>query len=173
MTHNNTFDMILDIVYETMPRDNLLNSACLELFEFIRRENIKPLILHIAEKYRDRLLGISYVDTFSNLILRYEQMQGYGAETDSALFSQEESTISQRSLPNGQPWQGLREMDAAEEAYFNASDDEEEVSVNIIPGSILYSVTNLPPATVASRTILHGGYTSIKWRYFSRGQTTC
>ena len=28
---------ILDLVLETMPRNNLLNSACLELFEFIKR----------------------------------------------------------------------------------------------------------------------------------------
>lgn len=127
MTHNNTFGLILDIVRETMPRDNLLNSACLELFEFIKRENIKPLILHVVEKYRDKLQDITYVDTFQNLILRYEQMQGYGAEVDSTLFSQGESTPSQRHPPNGQRWQGVREMDAAEEEYFNTSDDEEEV----------------------------------------------
>jgi hypothetical protein len=35
--HNRLFEPILDIVYETMPRDNLLNSACLEFFEFIKR----------------------------------------------------------------------------------------------------------------------------------------
>lgn len=127
MTHNNIFGLILNIVYETMPRDNLLNSACLELFEYVKRENIKPIILHVVEKYRDKLKNITYVDTFQNLILRYDQMQGYGAEGDSTLFSQDEGTPSQRSQVNGQRWQGVREMDAAEEAYFNTSDDEEEV----------------------------------------------
>lgn len=33
---NNLLEPILDIVIETMPKDNLLNSACLELFEYIR-----------------------------------------------------------------------------------------------------------------------------------------
>ncbi|KAL1878993.1 Platinum sensitivity protein [Paecilomyces lecythidis] len=127
MTHNNTFGLILNIVYETMPRDNLLNSACLELFEYVKRENIKPIILHVVEKYRDKLNNITYVDTFQNLIVRYEQMQGYGAEGDSSLFGQDEGTPSQRGQVNGQRWQGVREMDAAEEAYFNTSDDEEEV----------------------------------------------
>lgn len=127
MTHNNTFGLILDIVYETMPRDNLLNSACLELFEFIKRENIKPFILHVVEKYREKLENITYVDTFQNLILRYDQMQGYGAEADSTLFSQDDGTP--RRLPlNGQRWQGVKELDAAEEEYFNTSDDEDEVS---------------------------------------------
>lgn len=127
MTHNNTFGLILDIVYETMPRDNLLNSACLELFEFIKRENIKPFILHVVEKYREKLENITYVDTFQNLILRYDQMQGYGAEADSTLFSQDDSTPRRMPL-NGQRWQGVKELDAAEEEYFNTSDDEDEVS---------------------------------------------
>lgn len=128
MTHNNTFDLILDIVYETMPRDNLLNSACLELFEFIKRENIKPFILHVVEKYREKLENITYVNTFQSLILRYDQMQGYGAEADSALFSQDEGSTPRRVPLNGQRWQGVKEMDAAEEEYFNTSDDEEDVS---------------------------------------------
>ena len=145
MTHNNTFGMILDIVYETMPRDNLLNSACLELFEFIRRENIKPLILHIVEKYRSRLQDISYVDTFASLVRRYEQNQGYlAADTDSS--THEDSTMSLKSGAGindnhhqQQRWQqggGVREMDAVEEEYFNTSDDEEEmeeVSIFLFP----------------------------------------
>ncbi|KAJ6107272.1 hypothetical protein N7523_008595 [Penicillium sp. IBT 18751x] len=126
MTHNNTFGLILDIVLETMPRDNLLNSACLELFEFIKRENIKPFIVHVVEKYREKLERITYVDTFQNLILRYDQMQGYGAEAESTLFSQDESDTPQQMPLNGQRWQGVKEMDATEEEYFAGSDDEDE-----------------------------------------------
>lgn len=125
MTHNNTFGLILDIVYDTMPRDNLLNSACLELFEFIKRENVKPFILHVVEKYREKLESITYVDTFQNLILRYEQMQGYGAEADP-LFGHEDDNTPRRLPLNGQRWQGVKEMDAAEEDYFGASDEEDE-----------------------------------------------
>ncbi|KAJ5794856.1 hypothetical protein N7457_001455 [Penicillium paradoxum] len=128
MTHNNTFELILDIVYETMPRDNLLNSACLELFEFIKRENIKPFILHVVEKYREKLENIIYVDTFQSLILRYDQMQGYGGEADSALFSHDEPPTPPRKIQmNNQRWQGVRELDPAEEDYFNTSDDEDEI----------------------------------------------
>lgn len=127
MTHNNTFGLILDIVYETMPRDNLLNSACLELFEFIKRENIKSIVLHIVEKYGEKLNNITYVDTFRDLVIRYEQMQGYGAEVDSTLFSQDDGASARRMQANGQRWQGVKEMDAAEEEYFNTSDDEDEV----------------------------------------------
>ncbi|KAJ5908277.1 hypothetical protein N7495_000959 [Penicillium taxi] len=124
MTHNNTFGLILDIVYESMPRDNLLNSACLELFEFIKRENIKPFITHVVEKYRDKLEKITYFDTFQSLIARYEQMQGYAAEADSALFGTDERS---RRVPLGaQRWQGVKEMDAAEASYFDGPDDEDQ-----------------------------------------------
>ncbi|EAW18004.1 SMEK family protein [Aspergillus fischeri NRRL 181] len=141
MTHNNTFGLILDIVYETMPRDNLLNSACLELFEFIKRENIKPIVLHIVEKYREKIKDITYVDTFQNLILRYEQMQGYGAEADSTLFSQEEE--ARKLQANGQRWQGVKEMDAAEEEYFNTSDDEDEwQQENRVHGAVAVNAQN-------------------------------
>ncbi|PYI25457.1 protein putative to be [Aspergillus indologenus CBS 114.80] len=127
MTRNNTFGLILDIVYQSMPRDNLLNSACLELFEYIKRENIKPIVLHLVEKYGEQIKNITYVDTFQTLFLRYEQLQGYGAEeADSTLYSQEEELPDQRMQANGSRWQGVKEMDAAEEEYFNTSDDEEE-----------------------------------------------
>jgi len=128
LTRHNTFGLILDIVRETMPRDNLLNSACLELFECIRRENIKTLIVHVVEKYREKLLSIVYVDTFINLVNRYEQMQGYGADAEFTLSTRGEEAQTPRVQPNGQRWPGVGEMDAAEEAYFNTSDDEEEVS---------------------------------------------
>ena len=123
------FEPILDIVYETMPRDNLLNSACLELFEFIKRENMKQFVLHIVENYRDRLEQITYVDTFSSLIIRYDQYcQGYNPEVDTPLFGQDSdmSPTRPRLLENPR-WHGSKEMDPAEEAYFNTSDDEDEI----------------------------------------------
>ncbi|KAM5442761.1 Platinum sensitivity protein [Microsporum ferrugineum] len=139
LTHNNTFDLILNIVYETMPRDNLLNSACLDLFEFIKRENIKPIIAHVVERYREKIQHITYVDTFQNLILRYDQMQGYGtnvnagtegSDASSTVFSQDEAapTPTRMIISGGQRWgaMGVREMDAAEEEYFETSDDEDD-----------------------------------------------
>ena len=128
ITQNNTFDLILSIVIETMPRDNLLNSACLELFEFVKRENIKAIILHVVEAYREKLKSITYVDTFQNLILRYEQMQGYNPEMEHTLFSQDdELPLEIRSHINGnQRWHGLKDMDSNEEEYFNTSDDDDD-----------------------------------------------
>jgi protein phosphatase-4 regulatory subunit 3 len=116
------FEPILNIVYETMPRDNLLNSACIELFEYIKRENIKQLIVHLVEHYRERLLGITYVNTFQNLLHKYEALQApYQAGGEDSFTTQEGTP--QRATINGQHQSGLREADADEEAYFNGDDD--------------------------------------------------
>jgi protein phosphatase-4 regulatory subunit 3 len=115
------FEPILNIVYETMPRDNLLNSACLELFEYIKRENIKQLIVHLVEHHRERLLGITYVNTFQNLLIKYEALQMPPQASGEDSFTTQEGT-PQRTI-NGQRHSGLREADADEEAYFNGDDD--------------------------------------------------
>jgi protein phosphatase-4 regulatory subunit 3 len=115
------FEPILNIVYETMPRDNLLNSACLELFEYIKRENIKQLIVHLVEHHRERLLGITYVNTFQNLLIKYEALQMPPQASGEESFTTQEGT-PQRTI-NGQRHSGLREADADEEAYFNGDDD--------------------------------------------------
>ncbi|KAI9832190.1 MAG: hypothetical protein M1819_004542 [Sarea resinae] len=119
------FEPILNVVYETMPRDNLLNSACLEMFEFIKKENIKPIILHVVENYRPKLKDITYVDTFQTLINRYDQIQGFNPDVEIANTGEETPPIRPQ-LNGGQRWQGVKEMDAAEEEYFNTSDDEDE-----------------------------------------------
>ncbi|KAF2144112.1 uncharacterized protein K452DRAFT_153248 [Aplosporella prunicola CBS 121167] len=126
---NRLFDPILNIVYETMPRDNLLNSACLELFEFIKRENIKVIIAHLVENYREKLQDITYVSTFENLIRRYEQMHEPQTTADSSFASTETETPGRHTIGGGQRWQGLKDADAEEEAYFNTSDDEEETTL--------------------------------------------
>lgn len=163
LTHNtNIFGLILDIVTETMPRDNLLNSACLELFEFIRRENIKPFVVHVVETYRERLLSITYVDTFHDLVNRYEQMQGYGAEAMAAVVAEEEQAQAQaqaarmqRVQVNGQHWQGIREMEAAEEAYFSTEDDE-EVRLRLPAAIVSYTKTvSSKPSLRICRMVLY------------------
>jgi len=124
------FEPILKILYETMPRDNLLNSACLELFEFIRRENIKMIVQHLVETYRERLQEITYVDTFQNLILKYDQNHEpvTTQEMENSFTSVDSDTPARHAAAvNGGKWgQGLKDADPDEEAYFNTSDDEDD-----------------------------------------------
>lgn len=127
MTQAKLFEPILKIVVETMPRDNLLNSACLELFEFIKKENIKNIISHLVENYRDTLKEITYVETFSNFILRYDQSQGFEPTLESSFIDDE--TPKRPEVGRGSRWQsGIKDLDAQEEEYFNTSDDEDEAA---------------------------------------------
>ncbi|KAI9723538.1 MAG: Platinum sensitivity protein [Chrysothrix sp. TS-e1954] len=130
---------VLNLIIATMPRDNLLNSACLELFEYIRREGLKSLIIDIVEKYRDRLVSITYVDVFHGLLRRYDQLMNPGPPpeaqnreegADSSFMTSEADTPNTRHITiNGgaQRWsQGLKEPDPEEDAYFNTSDNEDD-----------------------------------------------
>ncbi|KAF2277944.1 DUF625-domain-containing protein [Westerdykella ornata] len=131
MISQDVFEPILQIVFDTMPRDNLLNSACLEFFETIKRESVlKELLKHVVTTYRDRLEAITYVDTFKDLILRYEQRQEPVStqEVDHSFTSVESDTPSRTvNIPSGVRWgQALRDPDADEEAYFNGSDEDDD-----------------------------------------------
>lgn len=123
MMQDHLFEPILNVVYETMPRDNLLNSACLELFEFIKRENIKKLVEHLVENYRDKIKDITYIDTFKVLVKRYDDSYNASMETS---FVETEAGTPTRHQSGGRRWNELKGLDAAEEEYFNTSDNEEE-----------------------------------------------
>ena len=116
-----------------MPKDNLLNSACLELFETIRSQKSRPILEHLVLTHRARLREITYVDTFNRIIIEWEEMKHPPPSTDQdmTLFSNDGDdarTPERRYNVNGNRWQGMKEMDAAEQAYFDASDDEDEAT---------------------------------------------
>jgi len=103
---------IIEIFKENGPRYNLLNSAIIELFEFIRKENVKHLIQHVVERFGDFFKTVNYVDTFRLLVIKHEQNQEN--PTDSASST---PTLSVNSL------NGSREAEQDEE-YFNTEDEE-------------------------------------------------
>jgi protein phosphatase 4 regulatory subunit 3 len=127
MMQDHLFEPILNILDGIFHRDNLLNSACLEFFDFIRKGNVKVLVNHLVENYREKIKDITYVDTFTNLILKYDQMQGYSANMDASFLDTEEDTPERSQVSGGHRWQGVRDLDPTEEEYFNTSDDEDEV----------------------------------------------
>ncbi|RKF74564.1 uncharacterized protein GcM1_239140 [Golovinomyces cichoracearum] len=116
---------ILDLIIDLMPRDTLLNSAALELFSFIGREKINNLTCHLVENYREKLMKITYVETFAYLITRYDSTQGFTimyADTEDELGSRPKRVLGGR-------WEScVKDLDAQEEEYFNTSDEEEEIN---------------------------------------------
>jgi protein phosphatase-4 regulatory subunit 3 len=113
----------LEVLSETMPRDNLLTSACLELFEFIRKENLKDLVKYLVGNHRDLMMSFSHLPTFKDMIERYDQTQGYTSNMDYYLEDNDE--ITRKPPPNTRLMEHIT-VDPSEEEYWNTSDPEDD-----------------------------------------------
>eukprot|EP00727_Mastigamoeba_balamuthi_P006325 m51a1_g2312 putative protein (799) ;mRNA; r:469845-473222 len=113
------FKGVMEVFRRNSTRYNLMNSAVIDLLEYVRQENIKELVKHIVEKYGDEFRNIRYVDTFSKLILRYEQNKEYEDRPPSSVTA---------AATFNEPPQGMRGVDSDEEKYFNDTDSDEEES---------------------------------------------
>lgn len=72
---NNLFETVIDVFNQNKGKYNLLDSAIIELFEYIRTDEIKTLCMHIIDKFGETLERIDYVRTFKGLRMQYEQHQ--------------------------------------------------------------------------------------------------
>ncbi|XP_053793216.1 serine/threonine-protein phosphatase 4 regulatory subunit 3B-like isoform X1 [Vidua chalybeata] len=73
ITLGNLFEPVVNTVLDNRNKCNLLKSASLELFEFIRKEDIQFLIAHIVENFSDALESVKSIHTFQGLKTKYEQ----------------------------------------------------------------------------------------------------
>ena len=147
LVKNSLFKPIVELLISNGSRYNLLNSALLELFEFIRTENIKTLIVHLVEKFRATFEGITYVQTFKGLILKYEQANdqsfqdgrdpgggGGGGGDGSGGVGVGGANGGSGHGPRGPPSVAVggmiggagRGLDRSEEDYFNEDSDDED-----------------------------------------------
>lgn len=119
---------ILDVLLVTLPRDNLLSSACLDIFEYIRKENIKDLIKYLVENYREKVAALHYIDTFREIERQHDAFRGFnpGNNMDNLFMDSEDENSGRRPMHlNGRMMEHIS-MDSMEEEYWNTSDDEEE-----------------------------------------------
>lgn len=141
LTEKKILSPLLEVAIETMSKDNLLSSACLELFEYIKKENVKELIKFLIANHRDQLTSLSYLATFRELILRFDQTRGYTANMDYFIDGEEE--IGRKPPPNARMMEHIT-VDPQQEEYWNTSDPEDEEEEHIKPaGKTLGS--NGPP----------------------------
>ncbi|EKX54069.1 hypothetical protein GUITHDRAFT_55103, partial [Guillardia theta CCMP2712] len=70
---NDLFSGVVHLLKQHLYRNNLVNSAIIELFDHIRVKNMKILIKYIVEKYRQVFEHIDYVETFKLIIIKYDQ----------------------------------------------------------------------------------------------------
>ncbi|XP_004063986.1 protein PPP4R3C [Gorilla gorilla gorilla] len=83
----NLFEPVVNALLDNGTRYNMLNSAILELFEYIRVENIKSLVSHIVEKFYNTLESIEYVQTFKGLKIKYEKERDRQSQIQKNLHS--------------------------------------------------------------------------------------
>ncbi|XP_078413058.1 serine/threonine-protein phosphatase 4 regulatory subunit 3B isoform X1 [Cetorhinus maximus] len=118
ITKGNLFEPVINAFLDNGTRYNLLNSAIIELFEFIRVEDIKSLTTHIVDNFYKALEHIEYVQTFKGLKLRYEQ------ERDR-LQNQKLNSVPS-ILRNNRYRRDARALEEDEEMWFNEDEEEEE-----------------------------------------------
>lgn len=75
ITSNSLLETVIEVFNQNKGKYNLLDSAIIELFEFIRTDEIKSLCMHIIDKYGETLETVDYVRTFKGLRIQYEQYQ--------------------------------------------------------------------------------------------------
>ncbi|XP_041596306.1 serine/threonine-protein phosphatase 4 regulatory subunit 3B-like [Vulpes lagopus] len=93
----NLFEPVVSAFLDNGTRYNMLNSAVIELFEYIRVENIKSLVAHIVENFYETLESIEYVQTFKGLKIKYEEEKDRQSQIRKNLHSVTYSKIFHRS----------------------------------------------------------------------------
>uniref|UniRef100_W5NE63 Serine/threonine-protein phosphatase 4 regulatory subunit 3 n=1 Tax=Lepisosteus oculatus TaxID=7918 RepID=W5NE63_LEPOC len=116
----NLFEPVINALLDNGTRYNLLNSAIIELFEFIKVEDIKSLIAHIVDNFYKALESIEYVQTFKGLKTRYEQEKDRQSQRLNSTFS---------ALCHDRYRRDARSLEDDEETWFNEDDDEEGEAV--------------------------------------------
>ncbi|KAK9963899.1 hypothetical protein ABG768_005118 [Culter alburnus] len=106
----NLFEPVINALLDNGTRYNLLNSAIIELFEFIKVEDIRSLIAHIVDNFYKALESIEYVQTFKGLKGRYEQ----------------EKERQSRGLSRYR--RDARSFEEDEDMWLNDDEEEEDVS---------------------------------------------
>ncbi|KAG6433641.1 hypothetical protein SASPL_105256 [Salvia splendens] len=110
----NLFKPIIDAFVANGDRYNLLNSAVLELFEYIRKENLKVLLRYLVDTFWDQLEKFETLSSIHALKVKYEQsLESVGMVSTGTLLDQRKR-LDERAL------------DREEEDYYNEDSDEED-----------------------------------------------
>ncbi|XP_035283658.1 serine/threonine-protein phosphatase 4 regulatory subunit 3-like [Anguilla anguilla] len=124
---NFLFEPVVKAFLNNGSRYNLMNSAIIEMFEYLRVEDMKSLTTHVVENYWKALEDVDYVQTFKGLKLRYEQQR---ERQDNPKLD------SMRSiLRNHRYRRDTRTLDDEEEMWFNTDEDDLEDGEAVVPPS--------------------------------------
>lgn len=117
---NNLLKPIVDVFIANGHRYNLLNSAILELFEYIRKENMKFLLKYLIDSFWDELVKFEKYIAVRALKIKYDQfLESFEAMKTTANASESRKRNDERAL------------DKEEEDYFNEDSDEEDTASKV------------------------------------------
>lgn len=120
------FDPVIATFKENGQRYNLLNSAIVELFEFIRAEDIKSLCSHVCGKYKPFFKEVTYVSTFKGILQRDEQEKDRKQQNNRILDSR-----AGIIHVNSRFRRDVRTLDEEEELWFDQEDENGEETVTL------------------------------------------
>ncbi|XVF28229.1 hypothetical protein REPUB_Repub15cG0011500 [Reevesia pubescens] len=113
---NNLLKPVVDAFVANGNRYNVLNSAVLELFEYIRKENLKLLVKYIVDSFWNQLVKFENLASVHSLKVKYEQcLENSGTKTNVNALDPRKR-IDERAL------------EKEEEDYFNEDSDEEDTT---------------------------------------------
>ncbi|XP_076892749.1 uncharacterized protein LOC143544552 isoform X1 [Bidens hawaiensis] len=118
---NNLFKPIVDVFFGNGSRYNLLNSAVLELFEYIRKENLKILVKYLVETFWEQLVKFDNLPSLQSLKVKYEQAMDQATSQAGPYALNARRRVDERAL------------DKEEEDYFNEDSDEEDSASASMP----------------------------------------
>ncbi|CAO2173775.1 unnamed protein product [Urochloa humidicola] len=110
----NLLKPIIEAFVENGDRYNMLHSGVLELLEYMRKENIKALVLYVVESFWDQLAKFEHFWSIQGFKLKYQQ---YLESAEPRLNV---------SVPDIRKKAEQRGLEKEEEDYFNEDSDEED-----------------------------------------------
>ncbi|UKZ74256.1 hypothetical protein TrVFT333_001918 [Trichoderma virens FT-333] len=122
LIENDVLGPILEVLVETVPRDNLVSAACTELFDFVKKEYLRDMVKNLVADHRENLLLVCHIPPCQDLITRYDQTEGYTTNMDYFVDTDDDVT---RRPPHLRMMEHLP-IDLREEEYWDASDPEDE-----------------------------------------------
>ncbi|XP_057429694.1 uncharacterized protein LOC130722858 [Lotus japonicus] len=117
---NDLLKPVVDVFVANGNRYNLLNSAVLELFEYIRKENMNPLLKYIVDSFWDKLVQFEYLASIHSLKVKYEQCLENDGTNGTAIMNDFRRRLDERALEK-------------EEDYFTEGSDDEDTTSASIP----------------------------------------
>ncbi|XP_052869118.1 serine/threonine-protein phosphatase 4 regulatory subunit 3 [Anopheles cruzii] len=125
----NLFAPVVDAFFRNNGRYNLLESAILDMFEFIKQEDIKSLYTYFVENFGKRFDGVQYVQTFKTLKTKYDQQQDRLKEKEKGTLDSVPSILRNSNRYR----RDQRQMDEEEEIWFNEDEDYSDTAGKAVP----------------------------------------